>query len=96
MTTEPMALDGTWKNDALDVITHLAQRGVPFTADDLHERLRPAPDRYITGRVFGIAADRGLITEVGYIRSTHPSRRRSRLCQWVGTPQIQLTFSDAA
>lgn len=88
--TEPMALDGTWKDDALDVIAHLAQRGVPFTADDLKDRLRPAPDRYITGRVFGIAASRGLITEVDYVKSKHKPRRGSRLCKWVGTPQTQF------
>jgi len=89
MATPAALEDLTWKDDALDVITHLASTGRPFSSDDLKDRLRPAPDQYITGRVFGIAADRGLITEVGYIRSVHPSRRRSRICQWVGTPQTQ-------
>lgn len=89
MSTPAALEDPAWKGDALDVIAFLARSGRRFSADDLHERLRPAPDRYITGRVFGIAADRGLITEVGYIRSTHPPRRRSRIVQWVGTPQTQ-------
>lgn len=94
--TEPMALDGEWAADALDVITHLARQGVPFTADDLKERLRPAPDNHITGRVFGIAASRGLITEVGYVKSKHKPRRGGRACQWVGTPTTQLALFDAA
>ena len=80
-----MALDDyeDWKSDALDVILDLALTGEWFSADELRQRMRPAPHPNLVGSVFAEARGLGLIKKTQPKCSTTASRNGSLLWQWV-------------
>jgi hypothetical protein len=83
-----MALeDTTWTEDALDAIRVLASIGEPFSADDLRELHRPAPEGSMVGAVFKEARRLRIIRKHRPICSTAASRNGALIWQWVGVTE---------
>lgn len=81
----------TWTDDARDAIDYLADRGRPFTADDLVALVglpRPSePNRNnAVGAVLGGAARRGRIRRVADATAGRPLSHSRRLTVWEGNP----------
>ncbi|GAA3705589.1 hypothetical protein GCM10023081_46970 [Arthrobacter ginkgonis] len=90
--SNPMPLeDTTWTEDALQTIESMASvPGNRFTADDLRQRMRPAPHPNHVGAAFRIARGRGLIESQGFGTSHVRSRHGGALRVWIGTPERSL------
>lgn len=73
---------GGWERSViLTAIEHLADQGRPFSANDVRPLL-PEVNTNRIGRCFALAADRGLIEFVGYVRSTDRGTHGKRIATW--------------
>jgi hypothetical protein len=81
-------LDEWWADGgAMRAIEDLAGRGVPFSADALRDdpwSLPDPPHPSQWGALFRQAAAAGLIVQVGYVASRHPSRHGGVQRLWRG------------
>jgi hypothetical protein len=79
--------DDWWRRTVDQAIRALAETGKPFVADDVRERV-PDPPPGTSPNAFGgrfYAASRaGLISLMGYRRSTRPESRRRPVSVWKG------------
>lgn len=83
--SRPAALDDLdWKSDAQNMIAAYAESGLRFSADDLRKSLREPPSCADWGAAFRAARTKGLITCVGSIESTTPSRKGGLIRLWAG------------
>jgi hypothetical protein len=80
--TAMVLADTDWHEDALNIIRAFAASGLTFTADDLRNSIRPAPQPNDIGNVFQSARKAGMITCVGFRESMVPSRRRGVVRVW--------------
>lgn len=89
--TSPMPIEeeyGAWREDALDLIERVAKEGVEFDAYTLESvyGLRPPPNPSSHwGRLFGTAADHGIIEPLLLRRSSRPASKGSFRAVWCGT-----------
>lgn len=83
-----MHADAGWKDAAAGLVVELADRGVPFTSDDVVELLE---DRGVSthnlaalGPVFQRAARAGTIRKTGLLIPSRIPRRHRDLTEWIG------------
>ena len=87
----PMPLeDPDWREDATGLIERWAAEGIRFTADDLREAMRPAPNPNMVGAVFRHASQRRLITKIADNQSRTKSRNGGHQYTWAGNPARHL------
>ena len=83
MTPQPAALeDLDWSTDALAMIEAYAASGLTFSAEDLRDSMRPAPNPAQVGTAFREAHRLGIIRPTGYKESSTPSRRHGVIRVW--------------
>lgn len=68
----------------MDWLALWAASGVSFTADDLRQHFRPAPEPNQVGAVFKAACAQRLICPIGYQHSMAPSRNGAVIRVWRG------------
>jgi hypothetical protein len=79
-----------WMDAAMAWITWLAQRGPPFTSENIIEEIGQPTDIHgnpkpnAMGAVFCAAARRGLIVRTGYQQATRASRHAGMISVWRG------------
>lgn len=84
------AAGGDWKQAAREALRDLAGSGVPFTSEDLTDRVGlPSGDvgsnrNNAVGALMSWAVRSGLIVEVGRTRSTRPTSNAAKLSRYVG------------
>lgn len=89
--TSPMPLEESfkdWCDDALNFLERVAIDGEPFDAYTLEKgglRQPPNPSSH-WGRLFGMAADKGLIEVHSFHRSARPASKGSLRPLWRGLP----------
>ena len=75
-----------WSRLATAAMDSLAFEGMPFTSDDLRERVGDPPTPNLLGAVFSRAAKEGAIARTSEIKtSSRPSAHARRLPVWIGT-----------
>ncbi|MEX0756118.1 MAG: hypothetical protein WD556_13565 [Actinomycetota bacterium] len=77
--------DPDWAAQARALISDFAQRGDPFTTDDVAAHLPPAPGPGALGAAIRGARARRQITCVGRRVSTRPTRHGGEIRVWMGT-----------
>lgn len=83
-----IAVHKTWADAAETGMKHLAQRGAPFSADDLRELIGGVagepekPNAY--GGLFLSWSKQGLIRRAGYVASRGPKNNAREQKLWVG------------
>ena len=83
MTPQPAVLEDTaWIEDALNMLTAYAASGLMFSAEDLRDSMRPAPNPAQVGTAFREAHRLGIIRPTGYKESSTPSRRHGVIRTW--------------
>ena len=87
MSNAPMALDldpnaPDWPRLAALAILELAHERDLFTADDLRDRVPPAPHPSLVGNAFKAARLAGVIRPMGYDMSRSPSRKFGVVRVW--------------
>ena len=82
MSTAAVLEDPAWHEDALNTIRAFAASGLTFTADDLRNSIRPAPQPNDIGTVFRAARTLGIITCTGYTESKAKSRKHGVIRIW--------------
>lgn len=85
--------DEPWIDCATRAVRELAGRGQDFTADDVTALGVPDPDHPSRwGSLFAAAKRDGIISPVGYVASSRPSRNGGVTRVWRGTVEtIQVT-----
>ncbi len=80
------AAGASWRSTADAAIAQMADRGVPFTVDDLVDitGLPEARNPRAMGPRFSAAAHAGLIVQVGYTTSRRPSAHSAVVRVWRG------------
>jgi hypothetical protein len=76
--------DDGWQAEALRALRILAERGDPFTADDLRARVGPGPSRGGLGAILAIGVRERTIRCVGFATSRRPVRRGGVVRIWSG------------
>ena len=93
--TSPMPLeDTTWTEDAYNLLSHVASKGVVFDAYTLEKEygLRPPPDpASMWGPLFRQPAKDRLITIEEHRKSRRPSSKGSFRAVWRGLPTNEPT-----
>ena len=87
-----------WHAQAWDALHGLARSGIPFTSDDLLDRVGPPDDSHepnarnsAIGSMFRRAAAEGLITTEGrVVQSRAPHRKGGAVRVWIGVPVVSL------
>ena len=72
-----------WTRKARFVIASFCAAGVPFTAEDMRQRMQsepPAPN--LVGAVFKSAASEGWIRQIGYRKARRPDAHGRVLAVW--------------
>lgn len=78
--------DLEWPSDARTALEELAKTGKRFDAYDLTKAdLRNPPNSHMWGALFRQAAADGVITEVGFHKSSRPGRAMGVCRIWTGT-----------
>lgn len=87
MTRPAVLEDLSWTDDAVNMLAAYAKSGLVFTAEDLRQSMRPAPNANQYGAAFRAARQLGIITATGHKESTTPSRRRGVIRTWTAAPK---------
>lgn len=73
-----------WVTRADAAIAQLAQRGTPFSAEDV-AAIAGRPDHpNAVGARFNAAARRGIIVKAGVVKASRPERHRNEMRLWIG------------
>lgn len=82
------ALQPAWRSVAEDVLDDLIESGLPFSSDDLRDRVNePAGtgSARALGAMFNARSRRGEIVQVGWTTSRQPQRHNAPSRIWQGT-----------
>lgn len=88
MSSPAVLEDTTWRTDAWELLTRVAESGEVFDAYALESKhgLRPPPHPNNWGPLFQAAANAGLISYVEHRKSRRPSSNGSMRAFWRGIP----------
>lgn len=79
----PAALvDPDWHEQAVNVIEQIARRQTYVTSEDLRREFEPPEHANAYGRAFSDAAEKKLISHVGYRKSRDKSRKGGVIRIW--------------
>jgi hypothetical protein len=73
-----------WQDEAGVVLEELARSGTVFSAEDIYDRMSPAPSDGAMGAVFLRASKSGRIVNVGITRAKRVSRHAGVVRTWRG------------
>lgn len=86
----PAALvDSDWHEQAVEVIVQIARQQEIVTNEDLRREFDPPEHANQYGRAFSDAADKKLISHVGYRKSRDKSRKGGVISMWQLHPRLR-------